>query len=143
MRIFVRRYPAAHVVIGQRLQFVRFSKAIERNGGAGGARQFLLGTIGLHVEVISGSPGCALRDLVLVDVVAQRAQFIDLEVFDVAAECDRNLSEIGHDVEHAAVVMAEQSEAVFSERFLHPGGCDPFVDFRPDRFDRPSTPVTW
>ena len=63
----------------------------------------------------------------------QRRQFVHLDDLDVAAEAGALLREVGVDVEHAAVVVAHDAEAVVLHHVADAGGVDPGRDLVPAR----------
>ncbi len=70
-------------------------------------------------------------DLGFGDFVAQGCKFVDFDLFDVTAEGGALLCEIRVDIEHAAVVVAHDSEAVGFEDTGYFSGFDPALDFFP------------
>ena len=115
------------------MQIVRGRKSIQRDRCARRTRQLFRCTVWLHIEMISEIVD-ARHDLVIAYPFSQRAQFVHFEMLDVAAERDRDLRDVRLDVEHPAVIVAQQPHAVVGQRFLDARGRDPLVDLGPDRF---------
>ena len=61
----------------------------------------------------------------------------------MAAEGDGDLRDVGVDVEHAAVVVAHEAEAVVRSSVSDVGGGDPVVDLVSRSRSSSSMPVTW
>ena len=66
-------------------------------------------------------------------IFAQRAELVDFKHLDVAAKGDGDLRNVGGDVEHAAVVVAEEAEVAIAQCRADLGGSQPFVDLGPGR----------
>ena len=107
-----------------------FNKAFERDGGNGGAFQFLSRAIGLNVERIEERRDTFFH-FMRGDGLTQCRELIDFDHFHVAAEGRALLREIGVDVEHAAVVVTHQAEAVVLHDIDSVRSLDPFIHFSP------------
>ncbi len=105
-------------------------EAVERDGSAGGALQLRGRAVLLDVEVLAEFAD-ALIDLFFAYALAQCAELIHLEHLDVAAEGDGDLRDVGGDVEHAAVVVAEEAEVAIAQDGADLGGGEPFADLGP------------
>src|ERR1700739_4237782 len=82
--------------------------------GARGAAQLVKAAIRADVESFAKS-GHTLVDVICADLHPEFAQLIDLQHFDVAPEGDGDLCYVRGDIEHAAVVMPHEPEAIVSE----------------------------
>ena len=126
----VFRVAGARVIIGQRAEIVPLDQTIQRDGGAGGAVQFARRAIGLHGED-PAEFGHARLDLRGGHLPAQRGQFVHFDVLDMAAEGGAMLGDVGVNIQHSAVVMPHQAQAVVGHDMGDAGGLDPGVHFVP------------
>ena len=128
--VFIGGVARALVVVGHRVQLVVRDKRVERHGGARGAAQLLGRAVGLHIEAAWNS---ATRRAISasLDLGAKRAQLIHFQQLHVRAEGDRDQRHIGHDVEHAAVVVAHQPQPRRCQRSTHARRGQPLLDLAP------------
>ena len=105
---------------------------VESDGSARGACEFLAGAIVLHVEGLE-EVGHAAFHFDGRDVAPQCGELIYFDDFDMSAEGGALQGEVGVDVEHAAVIVAHDAEAVVLHRMGDLGGSEPLLDFVPRR----------
>ena len=98
------------VVVGHEAKLVAGDKGIQSDGCARGTAQLRGRAIGLHVES-DMEFRCAAGKIVLTDLGTERAQLIHFEQLHMSAEGDGDEGYVGHDVQHAAVVVAHEAES--------------------------------
>ncbi len=128
--VLVLRVAGPHVVVGHRSQTVALHQPVEGHRGARRPLELLCRAVGLDVEGVPEARD-AVADLGRGHLRPKRRQLVHLDDLDVAAEARALLREVGVDVEHAAVVVAHDAEAVVLHHVADPGRVDPARDLVP------------
>src|ERR1035438_6283005 len=98
------------VVVGHEAKLVAGDKGIKSAGCARGTAHLRRRAIGRNAESDMEFRGAAGK-IVLADLGAERAQLVHFEQFHMSAEGDGDEGHVGHDVQHAAVVVTHEAEA--------------------------------
>ena len=107
-----------------------FDQGIESARSSRGSFQFAGRTLRIDDELVGELPQLRF-DLFWRHPLAQLSQFAHFQQFKVIAEDGRLLGQVAVDVQHAAVVMAEDADAVLPHHPANFDGLDPFGDLLP------------
>src|SRR5471032_1668499 len=103
---------------------------IEGDAGTRGPTELFGRTISLDIERFA-EIFHASGDLGVCYFFSKRGELIDFYNLGVTAEVSALLGEIAVDVEHAAVIVAHDSQAIVLHDVSDPGGIEPLVDLSP------------
>ena len=107
-----------------------FHHPVEGYGSFSGTLQFGLRTILLDIEYFL-EVSHAVLDLFFGNVKAQSGEFLHFHDLQVTAERRTLESRVGIYIQHPAVVMAHQTQAIVKHCVRHARGFDPRVYFIP------------
>ena len=114
----------AFVVICHRAEVVRFDQSVERNGGPGGSLQLIFAAGTAYLETFPELLDLGL-DFLPGNFLPDGSKFIQLKQFHMRSKGCRDHLQVGVHIEHAAIVMAQQSETVATESPEDLGRLDP------------------
>ncbi len=108
------------------------NEGVQSHRSAGGAAQLVRRTVGLHIEAgleLRHTP----RNVFVRHLARERTQFVHFDNLNMRAKDDGNQREVGHDVQHAAVVVAHQPQPRRGQSSPHPRCRQPLLDLPPGR----------
>ena len=118
------------MVIRQRAKTVALHETVQRDRGPRRPPQFLLQTICLHIERIpEAADSCA--HICLANLATNSGQFFCLKHLNVTTKVSDLLRQVGIDIQHSSVVVAQNSQTVVFHEMGDASRFDPFPDFGP------------